>query len=79
MAKDFYDKIAKKFGGYGYGISPQYISEYPVGEPEKVFKERLLGLSSKNKIALDIDVLTVNLPFLLHHLSKKYMELTLQM
>ena len=54
MAKDFYDKIAKKFGGYGYGISPQYMSEYPVGEPEKVFKERLLGLSSKNKIALDI-------------------------
>lgn len=54
MAKDFYDKVAKKFGGYGYGASPRYKSEYPAGEPEKIFKEKLLGLSSKNKIALDI-------------------------
>jgi len=54
MAKDFYDKVAKKFGGYGYGTGPRYISEYSAGEPEKVFKEKLLGLSSKNKIALDI-------------------------
>lgn len=54
MVNCFYDKIAKKFGGYGYGTSPQYKSEYPAGEPEKVFKEKLLGLSSKDKIALDI-------------------------
>lgn len=54
MANDFYDKVAKKFGGYGYGASPRYTSEYPEGEPEKIFKEKLLGLSSKNKIALDI-------------------------
>jgi len=56
MVNNFYDKIAKKFGGYGYGNSKKavYKSEYPAGEPEKVFKEKLLGLSSKNKIALDI-------------------------
>lgn len=56
MSNNFYDKVAKKFGGYGYGndINLQYESEYPEGEPEKIFKEKLLGLSSKNKTALDI-------------------------
>ncbi len=54
MARDFYDKVAKKFGGYGYGTSPRYKSEYPTGNPEIIFKEKLLELSSKNKIALDI-------------------------
>jgi len=54
MVNNFYDKVAKKFGGYGYGTGPRYISEYPAGEPERVFKEKLLGLSSKDKIALDI-------------------------
>src|SRR3989338_9751472 len=56
MSTNFYDKVAKKFGGYGYGndINPQYESEYPRGEPEKVFKEKLLELSSKSKTVLDI-------------------------
>ena len=56
MAQNFYDKAAKKFGGYGYGngAKPRYKSEYPAGDPEKVFKEKLLDLSSKDKTALDI-------------------------
>jgi len=54
MAQNFYDKVAKKFGGYGYGTGPRYKSEYPEGNPEKIFKEKLLGMSSKGKIALDI-------------------------
>ena len=56
MANNFYDKVAKKFGGYGYGDDTKsvYKSEYPAGNPEKIFKEKLLGLSSKDKIALDI-------------------------
>lgn len=54
MSQNFYDKVAKKFGGYGYGISPRYKSEYPTGDPEKIFKEKLLDLSSKDKTALDI-------------------------
>ncbi|MBI3290602.1 methyltransferase domain-containing protein [Candidatus Microgenomates bacterium] len=56
MAQNFYDKVAKKFGGYGYGsgVKPQYKSEYPAGDPEKIFKEKLLELSSKDKTALDI-------------------------
>ena len=54
MSRNFYDKVAKKFGGYGYGTGPRYKSEYPEGNPEKIFKEKLLGMSSKGKIALDI-------------------------
>ena len=54
MADNFYDKVAQKFGGYGYGTGSRYTSEYPAGDPEKVFKEKLLELSSKDKIALDI-------------------------
>jgi protein-L-isoaspartate O-methyltransferase len=48
--------VAKKFGGYGYGNrhKPIYKSECPAGDPEKIFKEKLLELSDKVKIALDI-------------------------
>jgi len=56
MVNNFYDKVAKKFGGYGYGNGrkPTYKSEYPAGDPEKIFKEKLADLGSKDKIALDI-------------------------
>ena len=54
MTETFYDKIAKKLGGYGYGPSPEYTTEYPAGVPEQVFKEKILALATKDKIALDI-------------------------
>jgi|SRR3990167_1895515 len=54
MKEGFYDKVAKKFGGYGYGTRPVYKSEYPAGNPEKIFKQRLLELSAKSWTALDI-------------------------
>jgi len=54
MLSNFYDKVARKFGGYGFGRGHvEYISEYTNGDPEKIFKEKLLGLADKNKIALD--------------------------
>lgn len=52
MKNNFYDKVAKKFGKYHTGA--RYITEYSNGEPEKVFKEKLLGLSSKDKTVLDV-------------------------
>jgi len=52
MPANFYDKVAKKFGNYH--TSHKYTKEYPNGEPEKVFKEKLFGLSGKDKIALDV-------------------------
>jgi SAM-dependent methyltransferase len=54
MTGNFYDRVAKKFGGYGYSPSSRCKREYPAGDPEKIFKEKILGLSSKDKIALDI-------------------------
>lgn len=56
MASNFYDRVAQKFGGYGYGNGrkPIYKSEYPTADPEQVFLIHLMGVSSKAKIALDI-------------------------
>jgi len=54
MTSNFYDKVAKKFGGYAFGKSHvEHVTEYPNGDPEKIFKEKLIGLAGKNKVALD--------------------------
>lgn len=52
MSTDFYNKVAKKFGAYHTGA--KYVTEYPKGEPEKIFKEKLIELSGKEKTALDL-------------------------
>ena len=55
MTTNFYDKVAKKFGGYAFGKSHvEHLSEYRSGDPEKIFKEKLLGLANKSKKALDV-------------------------
>jgi len=54
MTKDFYDRVAKKFGGYGQGRSLEYTKEFTNGDPEVTFKDKILELASKDKIALDI-------------------------
>lgn len=52
---NFYDKVAKKYGGYGFTSNlPKHTSVYPDGDPEKVFKDELLRLASKNAVTLDI-------------------------
>ncbi len=54
MSSKFYDKVAKKFGGYAFGKSHvEHISEYPKGDPEEIFRKKLLGLANKNKTVLD--------------------------
>lgn len=54
MAKGytFYDKVAKKFGGYQ--TSHRSTSEYPDGDPEEAFEDKLVECSGKDKIALDL-------------------------
>jgi|SRR5579884_2521630 len=47
----FYDRIAKKFGGYRG--EAKHIDEFPEGNPEATFKQHLLALSGKDKTALD--------------------------
>lgn len=51
----FYDKLAKKLGGYGFeddGV--EYRSKYPDGDPEEEFYNAVLDASSPNRSALDI-------------------------
>lgn len=52
MTTNFYDKVAKKFGGYH--TPHKHITEYPNGDPEKVFKKKLLELSGQDKTVLDV-------------------------
>lgn len=52
MSDDFYDKIAKKFGNYQ--TSAKYFGTFPKGNPEEIFKQKLVELSGKDKIALDV-------------------------
>ncbi|MCL5019445.1 MAG: methyltransferase domain-containing protein [Patescibacteria group bacterium] len=52
MSQDFYDKVEKKFGNYL--TSSRRVNEFPNGEPEEIFKAKLLELSGKNKVALDV-------------------------
>jgi ubiquinone/menaquinone biosynthesis C-methylase UbiE len=55
MSIGFYNKVAKKFGGYSYGTNnPEYITEYSEGEPEADFKKHILDFSGKVKSALDV-------------------------
>lgn len=55
MSENYYDKIAKKFGGYAYGNKKEhYQTVYTDGVPEDDFKDQLLGLSGKSKIVLDV-------------------------
>ena len=52
---NFYDKVAKKYGGYGFTSNiPKHTSVYPSGNPEKIFKDKLLDLANKGTIALDV-------------------------
>ncbi|MCX6794272.1 MAG: methyltransferase domain-containing protein [Candidatus Gottesmanbacteria bacterium] len=54
MSINFYDKVAKKFGGYAF--SKNHIgsrSECPKGDPEKIFKKKLLGLATNSSTAFD--------------------------
>lgn len=53
MSSNFYDKVAKKFGDY-HTSHHKHTTEYPNGNPEKVFKEKLLELAGKDKVALDV-------------------------
>ncbi len=52
MTTNFYNKVAKKFGNYH--TDAQYIKEYQNGDPEEVFKNKLLELSGNDEMALDI-------------------------
>lgn len=51
MTGSFYDKVAKKFGAPGPQV--QHSTEYPAGDPEKLFEQKVLELGRKDTIALD--------------------------
>ncbi|HUD44041.1 MAG TPA: class I SAM-dependent methyltransferase, partial [Patescibacteria group bacterium] len=51
---NFNRKLIYEKYSYGNGRKAIYKSVYPAGDPEKIFKDKLLSLSSKDKVALDI-------------------------
>lgn len=51
MANNFYDKVAHKFGAYN--TEARYFREFSNGDPEGIFKEKLIELSGKDKTVLD--------------------------
>lgn len=54
MTDNFYDKVAKKFGGYAYGKYNYVVTrEYPSDNPEEIFKQKLIEFG-KDKKALDV-------------------------
>jgi len=52
MSTKFYNKVARKFGGYH--TPAKYIKKYIGEAPEDVFKAKLLEISGPQKIALDV-------------------------
>lgn len=52
MSQDFYDKVARKFGKYQTGA--RITKEFSNGDPEAVFKKKLLQASGKDKLVLDV-------------------------
>jgi SAM-dependent methyltransferase len=51
MTGNFYDKVARKFGAPGPQM--KHSAEYPAGDPEQIFEQKVLELGSKEKVALD--------------------------
>ena len=52
MTGNFYDKIVRKFGTDV--PEAKHITDYPEGDPESVFEQKLLNLSGNDKVALDL-------------------------
>ena len=52
MTKNFYNKVAQKFGNYH--TPAKYSKEYQKGDPEQVFKDKLFALSGNDKRVLDV-------------------------
>ncbi len=50
--QEFYDKVARKFGGYK--SEAIYESHFPDGNPEEIFLKQLVKYSGEDKTALDI-------------------------
>ncbi len=52
MAEEFYDKFTRKFGANAPKTNS--TSEYPNGNPEAMFEQKLVEMSGSNKTALDV-------------------------
>ena len=52
MTKQFYNHVARKFGGYN--SKAKYKNDYPEGRPDDIFKKRIVELGGEGKTALDL-------------------------
>lgn len=71
----FYDKVAKKFGGYQ--TPNRSTAEYPHGYPEVDFKEKVLECSGKDKTALDLGCADGKFTLSMAHHFKKIVAIDL--
>lgn len=61
MSKHFYNKVARKFGGYN--SNAKYTNDYPEGRPSDILKKKIIALGGKDKIALDLGCADGNFTF----------------
>src|SRR3990167_668739 len=55
MSKDFYDRVAKEFGGYSFITrKSEHETVFPSVDPENVFKSKLLEYSGKDVRVVDV-------------------------
>ncbi len=55
MSGDFYDRVARKLGSnFSDLLHAKRIMEYPGGNPEELFEQKLIKLGGQDKVALDL-------------------------
>lgn len=52
MAEAFYTRFAQKFGASGPHV--KHTTEYPLGDPEQIFEQKLVELGDQSKDVLDV-------------------------
>ena len=73
MAENFYDTVARRFGGYS--SKARRTTVYPTEDPEAVFEQELRAVAGTNKRALDVGAgggrITLRLAEVFEHIGRR--------